>query len=209
MAFKNLHQLILNVEEHGRTEAIAGWYLRSFSGAEFRQVAKSFNVFWLAAPEGAKKAETIMPIVPPSAAAPLTTYRLKGQIDERIDFSEARNCEVLDLRDVTRITSRGVLVWLTYVGSMKGKGLRLKAVPEAMVRVAADVAGILDGVIVSTVMAPFECSSCSDETDFEMALNEAVSQHQRHCPRCGKEMKFASLIDHYQAVAKATASRSA
>jgi signal transduction histidine kinase len=47
MSYRSIHQLIFNVHESKRTEAIAGWYLDVATGAEFRQVAKSLNLFWL------------------------------------------------------------------------------------------------------------------------------------------------------------------
>lgn len=48
MAFRSIHQLIVNVQETKRTEVIAGWHLRGISsGGDFRQVAKSMNIFCL------------------------------------------------------------------------------------------------------------------------------------------------------------------
>lgn len=43
----SIHQLIFNVQECVRTEAIAGWDLRANSVGEFRQLGRSLNVFWL------------------------------------------------------------------------------------------------------------------------------------------------------------------
>jgi hypothetical protein len=47
----NIHQLIFNIQDTVRTEAIAGWYLRVLNAREFTQVEKSINVFRLP-PEG-------------------------------------------------------------------------------------------------------------------------------------------------------------
>jgi hypothetical protein len=47
LSLRGVHQLIFNIQDHVRTEVIAGWYLRVNSSGEFRQIAKSLNVFWL------------------------------------------------------------------------------------------------------------------------------------------------------------------
>lgn len=52
LAFRSIHQLVFNIQVNERTECIAGWYLRGASAKEFRQVGKSFNLFWL--PQGAR-----------------------------------------------------------------------------------------------------------------------------------------------------------
>lgn len=48
-AARSIHQLIFNIQDTVRTEAIAGWYLRVPNAREFGQVGKSLNVFWLPA----------------------------------------------------------------------------------------------------------------------------------------------------------------
>ena len=50
MAFRTVHELVVNVEAHRRTEVIVGWSLRISSGAEFRQMEKSINFFQSGAP---------------------------------------------------------------------------------------------------------------------------------------------------------------
>lgn len=48
-AAHSIHQLVFNIHDTVRTEAIAGWYLRVQNAREFAQVEKSLNVFWLPA----------------------------------------------------------------------------------------------------------------------------------------------------------------
>jgi hypothetical protein len=45
----SIHQLVFNIQDTIRTEAIAGWYLRVLNAREFAQIEKSLNVFWLPA----------------------------------------------------------------------------------------------------------------------------------------------------------------
>jgi hypothetical protein len=46
-AARSSHQLVFNIQDATRTEAIAGWYLRVMNAREFAQFEKSLNVFWL------------------------------------------------------------------------------------------------------------------------------------------------------------------
>lgn len=203
MAYRNLHQMIINVQEMSRTEAIAGWYLRVNSGSEFRQIAKSFNLFWL--PANAKGIEAAIPSVVATTKAPaasMPTFQLRGQIDEATDFSVASTSAELDLRHVNRITSRGILRWLSFIKSTQWRGLTVRALPEPMVRLAADISGILEGVKVKTVMAPFECANCNEEQDIELPVGEIMSTVERTCPKCsGKNFKFAALKEPYARLA--------
>lgn len=48
-AARSIHQLVFNIQDGVRTEAIAGWNLRVPNAREFGQVGKSLNVFWLSA----------------------------------------------------------------------------------------------------------------------------------------------------------------
>lgn len=204
MAFKNLHQMIINVQENTRTEAIAGWYLRVLSGSEFRQMAKSFNLFWLPPPNEVRENWHSAAVLIKGPAT-VASVKMRGQIDETTDFSEAAQAAELDLRSVNRITSRGVLVWLAFIGAMRGRGLKVRALPEPMVRMATDVAGILDGVTVTTVMVPFECVACAEEQEIELPVNEALVPSEQLCAHCGKTLKFAALPEHYATLARSSA----
>jgi CheY-like chemotaxis protein len=205
MAFLGIHQLIFNVQEGVRTEALAGWYLRVNSASEFRQVSKSLNLFWLSGSEGVRRlAEAAAPT--PVTAAPKPsgpTSRLAGRIDEDTNFSQVLRSSRLDLRQVTGFTSRGVVNWLRFVNSLVGKRIEVTGCPDPLVRLASEVKGVLRGLNVATVMAPYECSSCGLEAPIELTVSEVLADAPQPCGDCGAVLTFAGMREDYEALASA------
>jgi hypothetical protein len=185
LSFRSIHQLIFNIQESLRTEVIAGWYLRVSTASEFRQVGKSLNLFWL--PQHSQPVE----------ADPLAV-RLSGRLDESTDLSVAATAREIDLRNVTSISSRGLLHWLKFIRTMRNKRLAVRGCPEHLVRLATEVAGVLQGVEIRTVLVPYECSACGLETVFEQAPVNALSFLEINCSACGQRMRFAGVPEQYQ-----------
>jgi CheY-like chemotaxis protein len=203
LSFRSIHQLVFNIQDQLRTEVIAGWYLRVSTASEFRQVGKSLNLFWL--PKDSQpvpdevpfeKAEQTLP-----GAKPPTSF-LRGRIDETTDFEEARRAAVLDLREVVAVSSRGLLHWLRFVRSMAERKLELVGCPDALVRLAGEVAGVLEGVVVKTLLVPFECASCANETAVELPTEAALAPPKEKCSTCGGALTFAGDAEQYRAVFK-------
>jgi hypothetical protein len=182
-----MHQLVFNVQDKVRTEAIAGWYLRVQSAQEFKLVGKSLNVFWL-----------------PTEARALTrprpgeSYRLEGRIDENTDFALAGKSSVIDLRDVSAVTSRGLIRWLEFVRSLEGKGAEIVALPDPLLLQATAVAGVLRGLTVRSVLAPFECLACGFEERRELPPDAILAAPGGACPDCKATMQFAGVPAVYQ-----------
>ena len=185
LSFRSIHQLIFNIQESVRTEVIAGWYLRVSTASEFRQVGKSLNLFWL--PRNSQ----------PMVADP-RTVRLAGRLDERTDFSAAGRAREIDLSDVTSISSRGLLHWLKFIREMKNRRLAVRGLPEHLVRLATEVAGVLQGLEIRTVLVPYECSGCGFETAVEQALEDALHFRDDACPACGARLRFSGEVEQYQ-----------
>jgi hypothetical protein len=185
LAFRSIHQLIFNIQEGVRTEVIAGWYLRIASASEFRQVGKSFNLFWL-------------PVVS-QADERATGQRcaLQGRIDENTDLTTAREASTLDLRGITSITSRGLVHWLRFLYSIDGRRVEVVGCAEAFVRAASEVAGVMQGLNISTIMVPFECTVCGDEIVLERAP-EAVFHPAVELCKCGEAIRFAGITQQYE-----------
>jgi CheY-like chemotaxis protein len=203
LSFRSIHQLVFNIQDQVRTEVIAGWYLRVSTASEFRQVGKSLNLFWLpkdSQPVADESTFEKPEQTQPGGTKPATSF-LSGRIDETTSFDEVRASSVVDLRDVTAITSRGLLGWLKFVRSVAEKRIELVACPEAIVRLAVEVAGVLEGVVVRTVLAPYECSSCSREELVELAIHETLAPPQRLCT-CGGQAIFAGDAEQYRSVFK-------
>lgn len=187
LSMRSIHQLIFNVKDGVRTEAIAGWYLRVQSAQEFRQVGKSLNLFWLNA--GAQ---------PDDRPKGNEAFRFVGRIDETFDFSRAEGSTAIDMRDVTTITSRGLIRWIEFVRSLKGRNVELIALPESILFQATAVSGVIDGLVVRTVVVPFECPACGFEERREMRPGDVLSAPGGSCPECKSEMRFGGLPSEYQ-----------
>ena len=187
LSLRNIHQLVFNVHDRRRTEAIAGWYLRVQSAQEFRSVGKSLNVFWL--DENYEPEERAM----------VDTIRFTGRIDEAFDFGRAAGANIVDMRDVTTITSRGLIRWIDFVRSKKDKGLELIALPDVLLFQAANVSGVIEGATVTSVLVSFECDSCTFEERRELAPDEVLTVDPGRCPECNAPIRFAGLVPEYTA----------
>jgi hypothetical protein len=187
LSLRAIHQLVINVRDSRRTEVIAGWYLRIQSGAEFKQVGKSINLFYAAQDS-----------VPAVEDAPSAVAQLRGRIDENFDFREAVGARLIDLRNVTTVTSRGLTHWIEFIRTLKGRNAELIAFPEFFVFQATTVNGVVEGVSIRTVLAPFECTACQAEERRELPP-EDVLRVTGVCSQCGMTTRFAGLVAEFQA----------
>lgn len=213
MAFGGLHQLIYNIHENTRTEAIAGWYLRVKDAHEFRAMSKSMNLFWLAR-------ETQVPAFPESIGRrPVTlpglasssqhlsgdVLRLAGRIDEKSDFSAIASASVLELHEIESFSSQGVLQWLKMVSGIKGREIEVTGFPEPLVRLAAEVNGLLQNLRVASVMCPYACPKCDAEVLLEVPTVDVLSDVPQDCDACKVPMEFQGVPHHYSAFLDAVA----
>lgn len=208
MAFYGIHQLVFNVQESRRTEAMAGWYLRVNSATEFRQVSKSLNVFWLpAATPPATEPRSARPRVsrpsPPGVKMASPVLRLSGRIDENTSLAALARAGAVDMREVTGFTSRGVVAWLKLVNGLGGSKLEIVGMPDLMVRLAAEVEGVLRGVTVKSVMALFDCAQCGREWCLELSPAEVLDSGTRPCERCSGAANFAGIRGDYEGLLEA------
>ena len=189
LSLRSIHQLIFNVHAQTRTEVIAGWFLRIQSGSEFKQVSKSLNLFFLA--EAAPPKKTL--------AARNESVYLRGRLDENFEFGSALECNSIDVRDLTTVTSRGLVRWISFVRSLKERGAELIAVPESLISQAVTVAGVLDGLTVRSALVPFECGACGFEERRELPPAAILTEPGGPCPECAGEMSFAGIPSIYEA----------
>lgn len=196
MTYRAIHQLIFNIQDRVRTEAIAGWFIRVNSGTEFRQVGKSLNVFWL--PKDVERS-TVAPVV-----------YFAGSVDESTDFEQAGRASILDLRKVKLISSRGVMRWLAFVDSVQGRQVELRACPEAMVRLALSVKGMLRGLKLATVLALYQCERCHAEETSEVSLADACRLEpndglEAGCSHCGGALRLDDSVEDFRRLAEIVA----
>jgi hypothetical protein len=194
LSLRSIHQLVFNVQDGKRTEAIAGWFMRVQSASEFKQVGKSLNLFWVHA-----NAKPDVQLTKPREEA----VYLRGRIDESFDFGNAAECAVVDMRDVTTVTSRGLIRWIEFIRSMKDKRPALVAFPESLVFQATTVNGVIEGATVRSVLAPFECPACGFEERRELPPAEVLPSPGGPCPECKGTMRFAGLVPEFEAFLEA------
>ena len=92
------------------------------------------------------------------------------------------------LRHEYRLTDKGAALFTVIVGlkqwgdrygpaAKNGKPMELVGVPEPMVRLFSEVANMLGkGMVVKTVMAPYECQSCTFATNIHMYPKDVIDQ---------------------------------
>jgi hypothetical protein len=195
MSFRSIHQLIFNVQESKRTEAIAGWYLDVNTGAEFRQVGKSLNLFWL--PESSK------PLLQHTSASALAVLYLPPKIDESTTFPDQFEAMLLDLSAVKAVSPGGLTAWGNFVKAANGRLVVIQNCPPEIVHQAATGTGMLSGVTVQTVLVPYQCTTCSTGQDVQMAPDQFASNTPRTCNACGKELSFTGKREEYDAFLRA------
>ena len=193
LSMRNIHQLIFNVHEKKRTEAIAGWFLRIQSASEFKQVGKSLNLFYV---DAERK-------VPEQKEEQRASVYLRGRIDETFDFGNAAEAAVVDLREVSTVTSRGLLRWIQFVKGLAGKNVELVAFPESLIFQATAVNGVIDGVRIRSTLVPYECPSCGFEERREVVPEYALRVAYGDCPECKTPMRFAGMVSEFEAFLEA------
>ncbi len=130
------------------------------------------------------------------------TYVLAGDMDETVSFFELFGNVppkiVVNLRDVDRINSAGVHLWLRFTGSFPSAGVSIvysecsPAFTNHLKRILATSGGSVD-----SVMAPFACRHC--KTEFELLIKpvelSAIKPQitGRKCPTCGQVAEFDEL----------------
>jgi CheY-like chemotaxis protein len=190
LALRCIHQLIFNVEDGVRTEVVAGWFVQIQSANEFKHVGKSLNVFWL--PSGTR----------PIERNARETMRLRGRIDESFALPDWKEGTLIDMRDVTAVSSRGLVGWLEFVRTLKGRGAEIVALPETLISYATTVTGVLDGLRILTVFVPFECAKCGFEERRELEPEAVLSSAGSACPECNLPMRFAGFSSEFEAFLK-------
>ncbi|MBX7098082.1 MAG: hypothetical protein K1X89_10240 [Myxococcaceae bacterium] len=129
----------------------------------------------------------------------LQVLELKGWIDERTTLPETTAAR-LDMRGVVGFTSPGVVRWLNFVRGLKGRPVELVAAPESLVRLAAQVDGMVGGMKVRSVLSPHECGTCGTNTQLERKLERAMMPTDFPCPHCGGKVKFVGVEQEYRSL---------
>jgi hypothetical protein len=119
---------------------------------------------------------------------------LAGVIDETVRLVElaARiGPEVaIDLGEVKRVNSVGVLGWLRFMRALAGRRVALRRCPPAVIEQMAMVLGFQGHARVESVLAPYACPKCHQERLELIGRKDGASGQPpaRPCPSCGTAM---------------------
>ncbi len=154
-----------------------------------------------AEPPVAVTAPTSAPTPPPEdvpSSVPRQAKGISGRIDERFNAQLPDGGPLrLDMRGVTGFSSAGVIAWLRFMKTLVGRSVEFTALPEVVVRTANEVENLLGGFPVRSVLAPFECPSCSQSYQIESRPQQVMADVVRPCPSCKGPLRFAgSPLDY-------------
>jgi hypothetical protein len=125
---------------------------------------------------------------------------LSGVIDETAKLADltphvlgAQGFQVtIDLGEVTRINSVGVLGWLRFMRQLAGRPVVLRRCPSSVIEQMSMVLGFQAHAKVESVLAPYACARCHNARFELIRANErGVAEGRapaRPCPSCGAPM---------------------
>ncbi|KAB2910677.1 MAG: hypothetical protein F9K40_02100 [Kofleriaceae bacterium] len=132
-----------------------------------------------------------------------------GDIDDSTSLApfvaQLKRSPIIDLGDVTFINSVGVREWITLLGELAQRGLRvtLRNVSEPMVRQMTMVLEARGDAAVESFYAPYACDSCGDERALLLQVDQHKDALEAHkppplpCPSCGSEADFDEFPNRY------------
>lgn len=134
--------------------------------------------------------------------------RLSGVVDETVNLDQllgpVSQPEVhLYLREITRLNSMGVKLWIRYFHGLatQGKVIRVFEASPVVVGQLNLMLNFIPGAIYESVCAPYLCSNC--KTQFQAVYRtEALKgvMHQmppQKCPKCGGTAQFDDIEAEY------------
>jgi CheY-like chemotaxis protein len=193
LALSKIHQLIFNVQEFVKTEAIAGWYLRVRSTAEFISVGKSLSVFHISQDAG------------PAVSVGTNMLHFSGRVNKTSDLSEIAQADVVDLRNV-RFDDEGTERWVETLALRGGRRpLTIVGCPDSIVRRLTRIDDALRQVQVASLFVPYRCSQCLVDSFQEIELADLATRAERRCADCGATLECITGDDIYQEILRCAA----
>ena len=132
-----------------------------------------------------------------------------GDIDDNTSLSpfvaQLRRSPIIDLGDVGFINSVGVREWITLLGELSQRGLKvtLRNISEPMVRQMTMVIEARGDATVESFYAPYVCDTCGDERALLLQVESNRAALDAHkppplpCPSCGAEAEFDEFPNRY------------
>lgn len=128
-----------------------------------------------------------------------TKISLAGAIDERADLDilvekiPAHSSVIIDLSQISRISSMGVRVWIVFMEKLRPhvSAVELEGCSVVIVRQMNMITQFRGGATVKSAYAPYYCASCNKEQLRLIDLNTEVTPQLRAmmlCPTCGSKI---------------------
>jgi predicted Ser/Thr protein kinase len=132
-----------------------------------------------------------------------TQFRLEGAIEEDADLRwvflrDEAIC--LDLSSIKRINSMGVRCWLdAFRARHSSASVTFERCSPALVSQLGMIPAMTQGVVVASVMAPYFCESCDNESLELVDCSEVVDRQppERVCTMCGKRLEFDEMPEQF------------
>jgi anti-anti-sigma factor len=130
-----------------------------------------------------------------------------GVIDENADLTQLINSTAAEIRlstkDVSRINSVGVRVWINSFQKITAKGVKvtLTECSTVIVEQLNMIVNFAAGMAIESVMVPFSCGKCRAasvglfKADDLKSLNFEVPDTK--CPSCGGAAAFDDIAEEY------------
>ena len=129
---------------------------------------------------------------------------ITGSLDEDTDFESlfARldTDSVLNLSGIDRLNSLGVHRWMSAIGAFsKQRKVTIEACSYVVALQAACIANLFGSASVRSTLAPYYCSSCSDNRMVLVAASEVKDgiAPAKDCPTCNSVMVFDELDNYF------------
>jgi len=135
-----------------------------------------------------------------------TVLRVKGIIDENADvsfFRELRGAVAIQLRELRRINSFGVRLWMNGIESVpEGVSIDLYDCPPPFVDQLNMLKGFIGRARVRSFLATYLCEACDLETDESIDVDECRRDGcrlpaEKTCPSCSSVMEINQLESMY------------
>jgi len=141
-----------------------------------------------------------------------TTIYLQGPLDQSAKFDlklEPNRALTFNFREVTLLSSRGILSWQDFIAPLRGTKIYLEECPTLVVRQMNIVPSFLAHATVKSVYLAYTCENCEVEKLILIEASQFAGGRTRAipgemaCEACGKgTMEPDTPLDQYFAFAR-------